>query len=291
MNAIESSSPSSVGRRRMFWNRYGVLLLGLTVVVCLATTFFVRPRIGMWLEMRSAYQDLSSLDSDARTYAARKLRRLGIEPESQLIELLHHSDSGVRAFAATELAHWAELTDTIIEVFLTELEGEQPAAEMITAVPRLIFRHAENATGPLTETDRRMIAWLTSELDSTDSERSGSAAWALTAFLDRNPTLEEPLAEYLKSGTFFYKYIVLREMVDRDSSKRDQYVDVLFSGLASSEFSDQANAVYGLTHLKDRPDNLRTRLEARREEATDPDEISRIDEALEEIYEDNAEAR
>jgi len=56
--------------------------------------------VGPWLEVRSAYRNLSSTDYDARIEAIRRLRGLGKETESELIALLHHPDEGVRDFAA-----------------------------------------------------------------------------------------------------------------------------------------------------------------------------------------------
>ena len=290
MNAGQSSSQHEVvPAGRMSQNKYAVLLVGLTVVVSLAAIVFVRPHVGPWLEVWSAYRNLSSADYDARIDAIRRLRSLGEETESELIALLHHPDEGVRYFAASELAHKTRVTDDIIEAFLIALESNQHVAEIGNSAPTLFVRHAEDATGPLTETDRRMIAWLSSELNSTNPDRSGPAAWALTAFVNRDPSLREPLAAYLKNGAFFYKYIVLREMTDSDPSMRDEYVDVLLSGLRSSVYSDQLNALYGLANLKNEPDDLRSRLEARREESTDPGEISRIDQALEELRKNDAE--
>ncbi len=290
MNAGQSSSQHEVvPGGRMSQNKYAVLLVGLTVVVSLAAIVFVRPHVGPWLEVWSAYRNLSSADYDARIDAIRRLRSLGEETESELIALLHHPDEGVRDFAAFELARKTRVTDDIIEAFLIALESNQHVAEIGNYAPKLFFRHAEDATGPLTETDRRMIAWLRPELNSTNPDRSGPAAWALTAFVNRDPSLREPLAAYLKNGAFFYKYIVLREMADSDPSMRDEYVDVLLSGLGSSVPTDQLNALYGLANLKNEPDDLRSRLEARREESTDPGEISRIDQALEELRKNDAE--
>ena len=174
------------------------------------------------------------------------------------------------------------MTAEIIEAFLVALESNRHVAEIGGNAPNVFFKHADGATAPLTETDRRMIVWLRTELNSTKAERSGTAAWALTAFVNRDPSLREPLAAYLQNGAFFYRYVVLREMADNDPSMRDKYVDVLLSGLGSSVDNDQSNALYGLANLKNAPDDLRWRLEARRQVSTDPGEISRIDQALEE---------
>ncbi|MDA1230243.1 MAG: hypothetical protein O2856_05675 [Planctomycetota bacterium] len=176
----------------------------------------------------------------------------------------------------------------VIEAFLIALEGNQHVAEIGNHAPKLFFRHAEDATGPLTKTDQRMIAWLRPELNSTNPDRSGTAAWGLTAFVNRDPSLREPLAVCLKNAAFFYKYIVLREMADSDPSMRDEYVDVLLSGLGSSAYDDQLNALCGLANLTNEPDDLGSRLEARPEESTDPGEISRIDQALEERRKNDA---
>ena len=183
MNGGQSSSQHEVvPAGRMSQNKYAVLLVGLmTVVVSLAAIVFVRPHVGRWLEVWSAYRNLSSADYDARIDAIRRLRSLGEKTESELIALLHHSDEGVRDFAAFELARKTRVTDDIIEAFLIALESNQHVAEIGNCAPKLFFRHAEDATGPLTETDRRMIAWLSSELNSTNPDRSGPAAWALTA--------------------------------------------------------------------------------------------------------------
>jgi hypothetical protein len=288
MNSGHSSSQYEVvpaGRKPQY--KYAVLLAGLAVVVCLTAIVFVRPHVGPWLEVRWAYRNLSSADSDRRHDAIHLLRSRGEETESALIALLHHSNTGVRDFAAYSLSH--ETTDDVSEAFLIALESNQHVAEIGNHAPRLFFRHAEGATGPMTKTDRRMIAWLRSELNSTNPDRSGSAAWALTAFVNRDPSLREPVAVYLKKGAFFYKYLVLREMADSDPSMRDEYVDVLLSGLGSSVHSDQANALYGLENLKNAPDDLRSRLDARRKESTDPGEISRIDEALKVLRKNDAE--
>jgi hypothetical protein len=265
------------------------LPVGLTIAFCLTALFVVRPHVGPWLEVRRAYRNLSSPDSDTRNDAVRLLRSRGAKTESALIALLHHSNSDVRRFAANSLSQ--EPTGEVIEAFLVALESNQHVAEIGDHAPRLFFRHAEDAAGPLTKTDRRMIAWLRSELNSANPDRCGSAAFALTAFVNRDPSLREPVAAYLKNGTFFYKYVVLREMADSDPSMRDEYVDVLLSGLGSSVHADQANALYGLTHLKNEPDDLRDRLQARRKESTDAGEISRIDHALEALRKNDAQQR
>jgi len=261
---------------------YAILLVGAVLVLSIAAVVCIQPRVGPWLEVRSAYRNLSSDDHDARIDAIRRLRSLGENAEQELISLLHHPDEGVRYFAADQLANGPRVTEDIVEAFLVALESDRHVAEIggPGCATNLFFKHAKGAAGPLTETDRRMIAWLRRELNSTDPEQSGSAAWALTAFVNRDPSLREPLTAYLKNGTFFYQYLVLREMASSDPSMRDQYVDVLLSGLASSKPADQLNALYGLSNLKNAPDNLRSRLEARREESTDPGEISRIDQAL-----------
>lgn len=289
MNAGQSNSQHEVvpvARRSK--NKRGVLMVSLTVVVILAAIILVRPRVGPWLELRSAYRNLSSADYDERIDAISRLRRLGKETESELIALLHHPDEGVRNFAASELVHRTPMTNDITEAFLIALESNQHVAEIGHHAPKLFFRHAEDASGPLTATDRRMIAWLRPELKSTNRDLSGTAAWALTAFVNRDLSLQKPLAAYLKNGPFFYKYIVLREMADSDPSMRDAYVDVLLSGLESSVHNDQVNALYGLENLKNEPDDLKSRLEARREESTDPEEISRISQALEELRKNDA---
>ncbi len=290
MNGGQSSSQHEVvPAGRMSQKKYAVLPVGLTVVVILAAIVFVRPRVGPWLEVRSAYRNLSSTDYDARIEAIRRLRSLGEETESELIALLHHPDKGVRDFAAVHLANGPRVTEDIIEAFLIALESNRHVAEIGGCAPNLFFKHAEDATGPLTETDRRMIAWLRPELNSTNPDRSGKAAWALTAFVNRDPSLRKPLAGYLKNGAFFYKYLVLRVMADSDPSMRDEYVDVLLGGLGSSVYTDQLNALHGLANLKNEPDDLRSRLEALREESTDRGEISRIDQALEELRKNDAE--
>ena len=273
-----SSQPAVDPIRRLSHYKCAILAVGLTLVVSLVAILFIRPHVGPWLAVRSAYRNLSSLDYDARINAISLLRRLGEKTESKLIALLHHPNEGVRNFAASELAHRSRVTDDIIEAFLIALENNQHITEIGHSAPKLFFSHAKASTGPLTKTDRRMITWLTSELNSGNPDRSGTAAWALTAFINRDPSLREPLAAYLKNGAFFYKYIVLREMADIDPAMQDEYVDVLLSGLESSVYTDQLNAQYGLANLKNPPDGLRSRFEERRRKLTDPGEISRIDE-------------
>jgi hypothetical protein len=286
MNSGQSSSQYEVVPGRKPQSKYAVLPAGLTVAVCLMAIVFVRPHVGPWLEVRLAYRNLSSTNSDTRNDAIHLLRSRGKETESALIALLHHSCTGVRDFAAYSLSH--ETTDDIIEAFLIALESNQHVAEIGNHAPRLFFRHAEDSTGPMTETDRRMIAWLRSELNSTNPDRSGSAAWALTAFVNRDPSLRKSVAAYLKNGAFFYKYLVLREMADSDPSMRDEYVNVLLSGLGSSVHTDQLNALYGLANLQNESDDVRSRLASRRKESTDLGEISRIDQALEVLRKNDA---
>ena len=124
-----------------------------------------------------------------------------------------------------------------------------------------------------------MIAWLKGTLNSTNPESSGGAAWALTAFVEREPSLRQPLISYAKTAPYFYKYIVLREMSAADSSLREQYIDVLLSGLGSQVPTDRTNATYGLEMFCD-PTDLRARLESRVKESVDATELSLIAEAL-----------
>ncbi|MFN8710721.1 MAG: hypothetical protein ACK50J_28955, partial [Planctomyces sp.] len=153
-------------------------------------------------------------------------------------------------------------------------------SEIGWSAPSLFRRHAEIATGPLSETDERMIAWLKAEMSSSNLDRRGNAAWGVTGFVNRDPSVREPLDAYLKSGTFFYRYIVMRELVERDPSMCDEYVELLIHGLGSSNPADQHNALYGLTHLKSQPNDLGSRLDARRNASADPGEILRINQAM-----------
>ncbi len=290
MNAGQSSAQDdALPAGRVSQKKYAALLVSLTILGSLAAIALIQPRVGPWLEVRSAYRNLSSADYDERNDAIRRLRRLGKETESELIGLLHHADEGVRRFAAGKLAHRTPVSDDVIEAFLNALEGNHDVAEIGHAAPKLFVRHADSSTGPITKTDRRMLTWLRAELECTDPERSGTAAWALTAFLKRDPSLREQLDAFLKNAGFFHKYLVLREMVDSNPSLRDQYVDVLFSGLASSVHSDRSNALYGLANLKNKPADLGLRLEVLRDRATDSEEISRINQVLKAIGKDTAE--
>ena len=217
MHASQSSSEPEVNSaRRTSEYRYVVLVVGLTVVVSLVASSFIQRYVGSWLEVRTAYRNLSSSDSGLRMEAISLLRRSGEETESELIELLDHPDECVREFAASELAIRTPVTDDIIEAFFVALDSNQHVSEIGRYATLLFFRHAEDATGPLSETDGRMIAWLRVELNTTSLFRSGTAAWALTAFVNRDPSLRELLAEYRKTGTFFCKYNVLRELANRD---------------------------------------------------------------------------
>jgi hypothetical protein len=94
MNAGQSNSQHEViPAGRMSQNKRAVLSVVLTVIVSLAAIVLVRPRVGSWLEVRSAYRNLSSADYDDRIDAIRHLRSLGQETESELIALLHHPDN------------------------------------------------------------------------------------------------------------------------------------------------------------------------------------------------------
>ena len=265
------------------------LAVGLTIAISLVAIIFVRPRVGPWLEVRWAYRDLSNPKSSTRTDAINRLRNDAQGTKNELLALLHHSDKGVRHFAASELAHRTSVADDIIDAFLTALESNRHVAEIGHSAPGLFVRYAEDATGPLTRTDRRMIAWLKTELNSTVPRQSGSAAWAMTAFAVRDPSIRGPLAGYLKNGTYFYKYAVLRRLVDDDPSMRDQYVELLLSGLKSPDQNDQANAMSGLRQLKDKPDDLNSRLAAIRKESTDPAVVARIEQVLEELRKNETE--
>lgn len=264
---------------------YAVLLVGLTLLLSIAAVVFIHPHVGPWLELRTAYRNLSSDDSDKRIEAVRSLRRLGKNPASELIALLHHRDEGVRYFAAGELAHRNRVTNDVIEAFLTALETGEHVAEIGGSAPHLFFKHAKDATGPLTDSDRRMIDWLKTRMNSTDPQQAGNAAIALAAFMKRDPSLKQPLAAYLKDGPFSpnfnYKYSVLREMASSDPSLREPYIAFLLSSLTSSDPTDQRIALYGLTHLETEPDDLRSRLAALRENTTNAEVVSRIDEVLE----------
>jgi hypothetical protein len=266
-------------------NRYAILLIGLTLLISIAAAIVVQPHVGSWLQSRSAFRNLSSADYDARIDAIRQLRSVGENAEPELISLLHHPDEGVRSFAAGELANGPHVAPDIVEAFLVALDEDRHVAEIGApgCATNLFFKHAKSAAGPLTPTDRRIIAWLRRRLNATDPEQSGSAAWALTGFADRDPSLREPLAAWLKNATFFYQYIALRELASSDPSIRDRYVNVLLSGLASSNPNDQSNALYGLTHLENAPVDLKSRLEARRKKATNAGEIARIDQAIEHV--------
>ena len=125
-DTLEEDVPAS----RMSRKKHVVPVVGLTVAVSLAAIVFVRPSVRQRLEVRSACQDLSNADYDARINAIRRLRSLGEETESELISLLHHLDEGVRIFAASELAHRTQVTDDILEAFLLALEGNQHVAEI-----------------------------------------------------------------------------------------------------------------------------------------------------------------
>jgi len=266
-------------------SRYAILLIALTLLLGIAAVIVMQPHVGPWLQVRTAFRNLSSANDDARVDAIRQLRSAGENAEPELISLLHHPDQEVRSFAADQLANGPRVTAEIVEAFLVALESDQHVAQIggPGCATNLFFKHATGASGPLTQTDRRIIAWLKRELISTDPERSGSAAWASTPFVNRDPSLREPLAACLKNATFFYRYLALRELAGRDRSLSDQYVDVLLSGLASSNTNDQANALWGLTNLEHAPDDLHSRLETRRAESTDQGEISRIDQAIEQV--------
>lgn len=266
--------------RRVWHSTYAILLVGLAVALSASTIVFVRPYLTEWYKLRWAYARLTSTDPDERIDAIRQLQMHGEETEDELIALLDHSSGDIRSFAAIELAQKAPLSDDVIEAFLNALQNNQHVVEIGPAAPALFYRHGNETDAPLTETDRRIIAWLSSELNSSNSDQRGSAAWGLTAFMDREPTIKHLLLAHGENAPFFYKYIVYREMVKHDPLLRDEYVDLLLIGLKSSVDTDQSNAFYGLTNLQNPPGDLKSRLETLREQSTDASEIARIKEAL-----------
>lgn len=289
MNAEWSDSQQDAvptGRRSR--SKRAILLVVMTAVISVVAIAFVRPWFHEWLELRDAHRNLTSTDYDAWNDAIRRLRQSGVDMEGELIPLLHHSEQRVRRYAATELAYKTPWTDTVIESFLVALENNQHVPDIGQAAPKLFYRYAEDTSGPLTETHRRMTAWLTAELSSPIPEQSGLAAWSLTAFESRDPALREQLTAWLEDAAFFERYIVLREMENRDPSLHDEYIEVLLSGLQSPVSSDQQNAQFGLTHLDSAPDDLNSRLEAIRDASTDERRISRINATLMQLRENDA---
>lgn len=277
-----SDEVSGGGRSR---NTYAVLLVGLTVVLCLAAIIFLRPHVSLWLESRSAHRNLSSDDYSARLDAVRWLVRHGENPDPELISLLYHPDENVRMFAANELCTRPS-TDEIVEAFLVALETGRYANETVGFAAYVFLKHAEGAGGPMTETDRRIVAVLqpvASSIKDYSLPDRRSAAIVLAAFADRDPSLHVPLAQYRKNRALIHQLPVVRQLARGDESFREEYVELLLSAFSSFDPACETQAIHYLKELREESQDLIPQLKARQQETTDPVLTSQIDRAFEKL--------
>ncbi|MFO1096233.1 MAG: HEAT repeat domain-containing protein [Planctomycetaceae bacterium] len=272
---VASRSPTTSSRA------YLLLVIGVTIGLCAATIVFVRPRITRWLTIRDAYRNLSHEDNSERFEALRTLESNGENPDEALIALLTHSDERVRSSAADALARRRPVTDRTIDVFFAILESDSPDEAIEQAAPSLCYRHAEQATGPLTPTDQRMIVWLRQRLRSTDPYESGDAAFALAGFLHRDPKLMEPLMVYFKGAGIRDQVFIAHHIEKNAPAFRDEYVQVLLTGLSSGNVNAELMAKHFLKELQRKSDGFVAELEARRTMTSDPQEASQLDRAIE----------
>jgi hypothetical protein len=280
---LEESSdhPTGVEATATASRRRAILVVLLAIVLCTIAVLVVRPRMTHWLSVRAAYRNLSHQDESERIDAVRWLVDNGENPDEALIALLNHSDEGVRIFAAAELASRRPVTDHVVETFLTGLESGSSVDAIEQSAPNLFFRHAQEATGPLTETEQRMIASLRRMLGSRSPYMRRNAAMALAAFLHRDPSLREPLTAFLPAEGITFQYPVARQIARNDPTFRDEYVELLLSGVSSGNAEAERMAVYYLKELQRESEDIMLQLEARRGNASGQNEASRIDRALE----------
>lgn len=278
----EDQSTAVVSRSSTTSSRaYLLLVIGATIGLCTATILFVRPRITRWLTVRDAYRNLSHPDNSERFEALRTLENLGENPDEALIALLTQPDEGVRTSAGEALAYRRPVTVRTVELFLTGVEAENPIAAIQESAPNLFYRFAEHADGPLTPIEQRMIAWLRRRLLSQDPLASERSALALTIFLHRDPTLMELLMVYFKGAGIRDQVFIGHHIEKNAPAFRDEYVQVLLTGLSSGNVGAELMSNYFLKELQRKSDSFVTELETRRTMTTDPQEASRLDRAIE----------
>lgn len=281
--AESSSSPTGVEAMETASRRRAILVVLVTIGLCVAAAILVQPHVSHWLKARGAYRNLSHQDENERVEAVRWLINNGENPDQALIALLSHSNAEVRLFAAYSLARRRPVTNRTIDLFLTDLESESPSEAIEKFATNLFYRHAEQATGPLTPTEQRMIAWLRRQLPPNDPDgRSAATAFSLATFLQRDPTLMKPLQDYLKGAEIRSQISVARQMAKYDPAFQDEYVEVLLNG-ASQSVNGNARIVSidYLKQLQKESADFVPGLETRRAMTSDPQEASRLDRAIE----------
>jgi hypothetical protein len=262
--------------------RLGLVVVLATISLTIIAAMFVQPRVSRWLNIREAYRDLSHADENERVEAVRRLIAEGENPDEALIALLSDPDEEVRISAARALAVRRPVADRTVDVFLARLESDSPDEAIARAAAHLFYRHAEQATGPITPTELRMITWLRRRLPPSDplGQFDGEAV-ALSNFLHRDLTLNRPLQDYFKGAGIRTQIQVAGRMARRDPAFRDEYLNVLLIAASqSADINAQRTSIYLLKQLQEESGGFAAELEARREKATDPQEASRLDRAI-----------
>jgi hypothetical protein len=211
------------------------------------------------------------------------LIREGENPDEALIALLRHSNEEVQTSSATALAIRRPVTDRTINLFLTGLESDSPSEAITNVAPHLFYRHAEQATGPITPTEQRMITWLRRRLpDSDPQNRWDSEAIALSNFLHRDPTLKQPLQDYFQGAGIRTQVQLALQMARRDPAFREEYLTVLLRGASQSvDINAQRSSINLMKQQQQEFGGFIAELEAHREKTSDPEEASRFDRVIE----------
>ena len=278
-----SNDPAGVEATATEPGRRGILVVLVTVSLTIIAAFFVQPRVSRWLNSRDAYRNLSHPDQNERVDAVRWLIREGENPDEALIALLRDPNDEVRNSSASALAIRRPVTDRTIDVFLTGLESESPSEAITDLAPHLFYRHAEQATGPITPTEQRMIGWLRRRLPTRDPDgQYDGEAIALSNFLHRDPSLNQPLQDYFNGTGIRTQVQVARAMARRDPAFRDEYLTVLLRGASQSvDINAQKSSINIMKQQQQESDGIIAELEAHREKNSDPEEASRFDRVIE----------
>lgn len=272
----ESRAHESAEAPVTFSRRRTTLIVLATIGICAIAVILVQRPVSHWLAVRSAYRKLSHDDQGERTDALRWLVSNGENPDESLIALLGHSDEGVRYSAAYALSSQRPMTDRTIELFLVDVESASPKKAVEQSASGLFYRYGEQAKGPLTPTDQRIIAWLVRRLHSKIVHESEGAAMALTTFVHRDPTLN-----YLNEADLEIQYSVARKFARVNPSYRDKYLRQLLAAASSANAAAEQIAIQHLKELQKESSDFVAELETRRSATSDPQEASRLDRAIE----------
>lgn len=260
--------------------RYAIVLVAMVVVAGAVVVVRIQPQAQRWLELRSAFRNLSHPDSYERDCALQLLSDRGENPDPELIELLHHSNNEVRGFAADSLSHrpW---TSSVVEALLAAMENRQTGDEVRFPAEIALSRYAAETRGPLTDIDRRTIAVLRQAMTTSNPEVVRVIAPGLAAYLDRDDSLCEPLLAYVDGESHaFYRYRAARQVARRAPLFRDQFVTLLSGAPVSTNPRLQEWSQEDVCELAWARSGVTELLQRQRSEMTDGGETAKIDKAI-----------